>query len=369
MVLVTPLAEGHCQLMGTRAAFAVACFAGTLVVASAVASCGARTGLLGEPDELFQADSGDGSVLLDQFIPDRFLRDDFTEPDAPEEDALDELPFLDVGPPDGPVFNPCPDAAATLIYVISQTGTLYSYDPPTATFTPIGIVSCPGAGSTMPFSMAIDREGTAYVEFADENSSPPVGANLYRVSTKTASCTPTAYNPAANDRMTYGMGFVANAGDGGDAGETLFIAEQPNGVNAANVLATIDTTTFAVGIGRTFSSNVQDAELTGTGDGRLFAYYNQTQDPDSNSSAIGQIDPATGQVLGQDAIQLEQGGGWAFGFWGGAFYVFTAPLEPSNTHTIVSRFDPVDRLLSKGVASLETDVIVGAGVSTCAPSQ
>jgi hypothetical protein len=346
--------------MATRAAFAMACFAGTLVVASAVASCGARTGL-GDPDVLFDGDA----FPTEGAPPEGSLSDQSSDGRFPK-DARDDLPSIQVVPPDAPVFNPCPDAAATLIYVIGQSGTLYSYDPPAATFTPIGKISCPGVGATMPFSMAVDREGVAYVEFAEQTSNGTFGGNLYRVSTKTASCTPTAYDPVANGRVTYGMGFVGNAGDGGDAGETLFIAQQPNGVQAQNILATIDTTTFTVDVIRPFSSEVQAAELTGTGDGRLFAFYDQMAR--TQSSIIGQIDPVTAQVVADDVIALPQGGGWAFGFWGGAFYMFTAPMTEGPAHTIVTRFSLVDHTLVQE-ASLPTDLIVGAGVSTCAPSQ
>lgn len=291
-----------------------------------------------------------------------------------KKDVSDDLPGIEAARPDAPVFNPCPDAAATLIYVIGQSGTLYSYDPPTATFTTIGVVSCPGSEGTTPFSMAVDREGVAYVEFFSQSqpANLPVGADLYRVSTKTAACTKTAYNPAAIERVTYGMGFVANVGDASDAGETLFIAEQPlfpDGGSADDILATVDTTTFAVTPVGAFSPQAALAELTGTGDGRLFAFYNQGGFG-AQSSILGQIDPATAQVVAQDVLALPQGSGWAFGFWGGDFYMFTAPFPTNDTriHTIVTRFNLTDRSLIQE-AALPNDIIVGAGVSTCAPSQ
>lgn len=346
--------------MGPRAAFTVACCTGALVLASAAVSCGARTGLLGEPEEAFDAgfdaasDSGPG------------------KPDALTRDAPDDLPAIDLGTPDAPIFNPCPDAAATLVYVIDSLGTLYSYDPPTGVFMPIGTISCPDAGATTPFSMAVNREGVAYVEFGEGlPTGQTLGANLYRVSTKTASCTSTKYDPVAHGRVTFGMSFVGNAGDAGDGGETLFIAEQPaepDGGRANDVLATIDTTTFDIQVVGSFTGNVENAELTGTGDGRLFAFYSLGS-PQAEPSIVGQIDPTTAQVTAQDTLPLAQGNGWAFGFWGGAFYLFTTQGEEVTLHTIVSRFDPVDGTLLLETRRPDGDIIVGAGVSTCAPSQ
>jgi hypothetical protein len=142
--------------MGTRAAFTMACCTGALLVTSAAVSCGARTGLLSEPDEPFGGGLDGGLGSPDQFIPDQSVADGlfpdfFAFPDVMKKDVSDDLPGIEAARPDAPVFHPCPDAAATLIYVIGQSGTLYSYDPPTATFTTIGVVSCPGAEGTTPF--------------------------------------------------------------------------------------------------------------------------------------------------------------------------------------------------------------------------
>ncbi len=59
------------------------------------------------------------------------------------------------------------------------------------------------------------------------------------------------------------------------------------------------------------------------------------------------------------------GGGWAFGFWGGEFYLFTTNTTDPSLSSIVTRFDPGDQS-QVTVASLP-ETIVGAGVSTCAP--
>ena len=61
---------------------------------------------------------------------------------------------------------------------------------------------------------------------------------------------------------------------------------------------------------------------------------------------------------------VTQGNAWAFAFWGGDFYMFTAPDVAGS---IVQRFRP-----STGAITHVADYperIVGAGVSTCAPEK
>jgi hypothetical protein len=326
--------------MATRAALFLCSLALPVVASAAVASCGARTGLTGA----LEADAGEEvSLIQDHFVP--------------EEEAQ-----VDAFNNDVPIVNLCPDAAVTLIYVIGISNTLYSFDPSASTFTPIGKINCPAGGST-PFSMAVDREGIAYVVFSTPtpDGNELMATGLFRVSTKTAECKRTSYDPGQNGNETFGMGFVANVGDGGDGGETLFVSQDVGDDASANgVLATIDTETFVLTNVGPFNPTVTEAELTGTGDGRLFAFSPQEMAP--QVSTIAQIDPANAQVIGEDPLPgIYHGNGWAFGFWGGNFYTFTAP----NDSTVVNRFNPHDKSITQ-VATID-DEIVGAGVSTCAP--
>jgi hypothetical protein len=318
-----------------------------LMVAAGAAACGARTGLVDEGD----AGPDSGVLSPDGSIPE------------------DTMPPIDVLTNDVPVIDPCPDAAATLIYVIGTSSELYSFDPTAGTFTPIGRINCPG-GVGSPFSMAVDREGIAYVIFSVNPPEGPLGTGVFRVSTKTATCTPTTYDAAATGNITFGMGFVANVGEGADGGETLFVAEDKGGVDSDGdgELAILDTNTFVLNPIGDFTPNppgVPRAELTGTGDGRLFA-FSPIEDPDAGgTSFIAQIDPNTATILGEDSLPgISAGGGWAFGFWGGDFYTFTG--GPDTQGTVVHRFDPVNQSITP-IAAITDDTIVGAGVSTCAP--
>jgi hypothetical protein len=134
-------------------------------------------------------------------------------------------------------------------------------------------------------------------------------------------------------------------------------------------LASLDTSTFVLSAIGDFTPNppgVPGAELTGTGDGRLYAF--SPNQPGSNEpSFIAQIDPSSAAILGVDVLpDIVAGAGWAFGFWGGDFYTFTG--TPSGARgTVVNRFDPAILNQTTVVARITDDTIVGAGVSTCAP--
>ncbi len=268
--------------------------------------------------------------------------------DAGEEDALPPLDVIEE-----PI-NICPDAGSTLIYLITTQNVLMSFYPPTASFMTIGTINCPDPQGTNPFSMAVDRNsGLAYVEFQS--------GLLYLVNTTNAACMPTPFTPGQGGYpLTFGMGFSANAVDASTP-ETLYVAgDLGGGVGMGpGVLATIDTTTWGLTQIGQFNPTINMVELTGTGSGELFAFF-----PSTNGSAIGQIDRATAQVIGEASLPgVNMGGGWAFAFWGGDFYTFTAPGGGS----VVTRYRPSDGSIAQVAQTSLT--IVGAGVSTCAPQQ
>jgi hypothetical protein len=244
----------------------------------------------------------------------------------------------------------CPDGDATLVYVVTEENELLSFNPPAGTFRRIGTLACPTKtpGST-PFSMAVDRTGVAYVLFND--------GNLFRVSTKTAACIATSFVPGQQGFETFGMGFSS---DLGGPAETLFIASDSS--STAVGLASIDVNDFTVTPIGPFDPSITRAELTGTGDGRLFAFYAGGQ---ATSSFIGEIDKSNAAVIAEDELAgVNQGQGWAFAYWGGDFYTFTSPQGGSSR---VTRFRPLTKQTS--LIANYPSVIVGAGVSTCAPQQ
>jgi hypothetical protein len=303
------------------------------------AACGSRTGLL-VPEEEPTVDAS----------PDRIVLDATHEPDAGLDaeagfDAPVDVQFRDV-----PVLDICPDAGSTLVYVLAEDNTLLSFYPPTLGFNPIGTLACPTktAGAS-PFSMAVDRRGIAYSVFTD--------GELFRVDTASAACEATKFPPDQSGFMTFGMGFTANTGD---AGETLFVAEatatpaKPNSLG----LASIDTTSYALHVVGGFIPPIPGPELTGTSDGRLFAFFTTA----TIGSNIDELDKTNASVIADHPLQVgSPDDAYAFAFWGGDFWVFTSPGGP----TTVTRYDPTSG--TETTATTYAGTIVGAGVSTCAP--
>jgi hypothetical protein len=132
-------------------------------------------------------------------------------------------------------------------------------------------------------------------------------------------------------------------------------------------LARIDLSYFLLTTIGDFSGTLkgQEAELTGTGDGRLFGFFVLP-----SGASLAQIDPTTGAT--QAPVDLpgvaDADSAWAFSFWGGDFWFYSADLTSSASR--------VTRLRTSGDGSLSVVmpdvggfVIVGAGVSTCAPTR
>jgi hypothetical protein len=311
-----------------------------LLVATApvafTAACGARSELFGSAG----APPTDAGVPLE---------------DAPS--VVDVLPpGLDARPRDVVPLAICADASDTLIYAVTEQNTLVKFNPSSAAFTPIGPLSCPDPFGRSPFSMAVDRQGNAYVlYFSPAQGGAATPGDIFKVDLNNAHCQASSYAPGQSGFLGFGMGFAA---DDVGTGETLYVASSDT---TPGRLGAMSEKTLALSVVGTFPPTVLGAELTGTGDGRLFAFFNSSSN--LGTSSIGEIDKHSGAVIGQVALpQVIQGRGWAFAFWGGDFYTFTAP---STQGTIVQRYRPADGTVVQ-VASYP-EIIDGAGVSTCAP--
>jgi hypothetical protein len=314
---------------------------GTVALASFGMACGSRTGLLDlETEPVATADAS-------------------TPPDAARDAGKDAasdatLPPIDATPPVVVVKTDCPDADATLVYVVTEETEVLAFNPADGSFRLLGHLDCPAPnGNWEPFSMAVDREGHAYVLYNDILDDDADGI-LYRVSLTTLACSTTSYVPGKTRGFTtFGMGVST---DLGGPTEQLYVAADDDPPR----LGVIDTTTFVLSEVANLDSRAQRSELTGTGDGRLFGFFQPGAEAE-----VGQIDKTTGQLTAVNALAgVSQGSGWAFGFWGGNFDLFTSPTGFGSD---VTRFDPGDG--SVDVIAHYPGIIVGAGVSTCAPEQ
>src|SRR5207245_1977203 len=109
-----------------------------------------------------------------------------------------------------------------------------------------------------------------------------------------------------------------------------------------------------------------NAELTGTGDGRLFGFF--TTAP----SDLGQINKTTAAVTNVAPLSSinNSEGGYAFSFWGGDFHFYTAFPTTADTNATTSITHYVTATKTATVVKKNIGyTIVGAGVSTCAPTK
>jgi len=255
--------------------------------------------------------------------------------------------------------------AAKLIYVLSTQNDLYSFNPLQKSFKKIGPLGC---NTTMqPNSMAVDRDAVAYVNYVE--SDPVLGGDtggaVYKVSTTDASCKPTPIK-LGDGWFRLGMGFSSDAVMG--TAEKLFITGTGGTMGSSPGLGRIDLgTNKVVPLGQfTGALAGQNAELTGTGDARLFGFFT------TSPVEVAEIDKTNkpGAILKTAKLpKVETPAAWAFSFWGGDFYLYTAPdatLDPNRT-TNVSRYRPSDGSTDPGYMTNIGFTIVGAGVSTCAP--
>jgi hypothetical protein len=248
----------------------------------------------------------------------------------------------------GSIGSPGCSQAAQYVYVIDVNGILYQFDPPTLAFTQVGQVTC---ASTQFFSMAVDRNAVAWVLAQD-------GTIVnYDINAKT--CTPTSFQVGQHDFQTFGMGFSANAA--GSSADTLFVSDSELTQPSTGGLAWIDTSSLVLTpVGPYDQLTGQRAELTGTGDGRLFGAF------EGSPYVVAQIDKTTAHIISvapQSAINYApDSSNFAFAFWGGDFWLFVGP----GSTTDVFQYQVASNTTTK--RETEQFEIVGAGVSTCAPT-
>ncbi|HEX6839005.1 MAG TPA: hypothetical protein VF334_20645 [Polyangia bacterium] len=250
----------------------------------------------------------------------------------------------------------CSDAAK-LIYTIDQDGTFSSFKPDQtditkSVFTDIGKLNC-NAGLAQPFSMSVDRNATAWVEYFDQVTT----SKLFKVSTANAACTATTFMGGQQGFNEFGMGFVSNAA--GSTDETLFIGGGGT-VGGASNLGTLDINTLTIA---KVGSLTGDPELTGTGLAELWGFF-----PDLTANTMQAHISKIDKTSGAESMQISLGSAagmanaWAFAFYGGEFFVFLAKSNGATTVYHVTTAGLKDQL------DTGSRHIVGAGVSTCAPT-
>ena len=250
------------------------------------------------------------------------------------------------GGPDGN--NGCAQGAESVYTVDTGANHLYRFDPPSKMFTDLGALSCPTMGGAMPFSMGVDRNTVAWVLYTSgELFQVQINNNLM--------CTKTSWASSLG-LMTFGMGFSTDTSGGNT--DTLFVSGGTLATLGMPILASVDLTSMSA----TKISNVpQLAEMTGNSNGELWGFLGTMSPPH-----VVQFNKADGTFLKDfpEPMISRQNPGYAFAHWGGDYWVFIYTMGETTT---VYQVDGNDGSIKSTTPNTGRQ-IVGAGVSTCAPT-
>lgn len=244
------------------------------------------------------------------------------------------------------------------VYVVTTHSNLYRFWPPTLSFELVGHLDCPTTWT--PMSMAIDRNATAWVLYQDQV--------VYRVDLANGKCVESGYNAAHELGIPFGyFGMAFTADTASPEGETLFVREaafydagSDPGVRRLGRFDTGSATVAPIGEG-----SGANADLAGTGDGRLFGFEKVPgSDGADATGTLAEYDTATGaRIAVTDLAGVTIGAAWAVAAWGGDVYLFSSG---NDGKTRVVRYDPEAETVEVVVPKVGFEVI-GAGVSACAP--
>lgn len=278
----------------------------------------------------------------------------------------------------------CSADGVDLIYLVDTSNNLLSFDPRMLTaaggpYHVIGRLNCPNPGTPIdgslgaatPFSMAVDRG-----EHDPANNYPMAwvlfnSGKIFKVSTHDASCTATSFaiqqSTPPQTWNLFGMGYVTDVAS--QDAEKLWIGGG-NLDSTSGSIGYVDDNMAAHYVAPMGPSAEYSAELTGLGDATLWAFFPDTV----NNAFVQQIDKATGAGVGNKLMfDLAANGravqAWAFAQWGGSFYVFVTTVDAILGTDSNAAVHVIDRTTGAHTIPLQNQayVVVGAGVSTCAP--
>lgn len=269
----------------------------------------------------------------------------------------------------------CGESASGLIFLINPASELIAFDPTRLAENPFSVIaklSC--APEWSPYSMAVDRTGSAWVLYDN--------GELFKVNTADGGCAPTGFVAGSSGVQTFAMGFVADQPPGElhappgattaasavrrwVGSEQLFIvANDPS--NALHSIETSKDVFIPRRVGTVNAPAQVHPELTGTGDGKLYGFFPMLASP----SFVQEIDKTTGAGLGEKwqlgTEPLGEVNAYAFAHWRGVFFVFVTQVDGTRSETSLRTIDRATGAYRLVLSHLPFRVS-GAGVSTCAP--
>jgi len=240
-------------------------------------------------------------------------------------------------------FDDCTETS-DLVYLIDRGGErLWLFDPDTLSFEVLGALDC-DTWSATPGSMGVSRSGEAFVRYSDES--------LHVVSLDDLSCEQADFQ-APGSFGSFGMGYATDDAD--TWVDALYVADSSR-------LGRLDADGWSLDV---LGPMPSQSELTGNSAGELWAFL-----PLESPARLSQRDKETGAEVSRINLSgfpsVRDIDTFAFAYWGDAFWVFVRTYGMGSS-TDVYRVGASGRM-EMVLEDIGFDV-VGAGVSTCAPSE
>jgi hypothetical protein len=259
---------------------------------------------------------------------------------------------------------------AKFVYVLSTDGDLYRFDPGKLAIDKLFAITwqSSSADPRLDFllSMAVDRQGSAWVQYGN--------GQIWKVDVKSGACQKSSYAPAPTNRVFNGMAFVANSTSSPD---TLFVSggdpyqyDPSQGfLTDITFVASLDPVSLRSTPLGMISDTFLNGQVTGSGDGRLFAFYEDppSGQPGTTDAKVAELDKASGRAKTPITLTgFPMHSGFATAFWGGDLWVFNG-ISDTNVEGLLARVAPATGKLDVMIPDVGFEVM-GAGVSTCAPT-
>jgi hypothetical protein len=265
--------------------------------------------------------------------------------------------LLDVGNDTPPVG--CDSEVGDFIYLLDVEAGLHRIAPASLEVESLGTPACDGASGAM--ALTVDRTGMLWAMMVD-------GAGyraIYTIDPISLACTATDFvDPIAENIGVNSLAFVADAPD--SETESLYIGANVGGsFDFENPLSLgrVDLDTMDMEIVGTAAlvptGYYQIADLTGTGDSRLFGFF------PGDVAAIAELDESNSSIVSNEMLDFGVGSPWAFAQWAGRLWLFSSSGNPGSD---IRAWDPITGDVEEIHPGIGVSV-VGAAVSTCAPYQ
>lgn len=283
---------------------------------------------------------GDSGLILDTGEPLDTGYVDEEEPETPVQEEPTETEEVEVEDP--PEEDDCEDTS-DLIYVIDKDSeNLYLFHPEDQSLEPLGTLDCDYWSS--PASMGVARDGVAYVRYSDDS--------VYSVDLDTMACEATHYRENMTHFGSFGMGYSTNSED--TWRDQLYVANEDR-------LARLDIDTWQI---ENIGALPSQSELTGNAEGELWAFL--PLETPAELVRLGKTDGAILETLRMPGFPSPYDiDTFAFATWGGDFWLFV------RTSGMGSSTDVYRVTLDGDMTRVSQNIginVVGAGVSTCAPT-